>query len=96
MSDKRKVLKGREAVDAYRTAHTNLYLDGWYKGISEAHTPLLEQLLKDLSEQGFNSLDEFFTASWELNIQELGFKDKADFDSKATDADRKALEGKWR
>lgn len=37
---KGKIKKGREAVDAYRTTHTGLYIDGWYKGIPEAHTPL--------------------------------------------------------
>jgi NADH:ubiquinone oxidoreductase subunit D len=96
MPDKQKIVKAREAVDAYRLAHTQLYSGGWYKGIPEAHTPLLNTMLSDLKKQDFNSLDEFFTASEELNMQELGFKDKADFDSKATDADRKALEGKWR
>lgn len=71
MADKVKVVLGRLAVDAYRTAHTQLYEKGWYKGISKAHTPLLEKLLIGLKKQGFNSLDEFFTASEELNTLEL-------------------------
>ena len=68
-----QILKGRKAVDAYRTAHTALHFKGWHKGIAEEHTPLLDKLLADLKEQGFNSLGEFFAASEKLNIQELGF-----------------------
>ena len=95
MLNKQKILKGRDAVDAYRIAHANLYLAGWHKGIPEGHTPLLEKMLVDLKKQDFNSLDEFFNASEELNIQELGFKDRADFDGRCTDADREALNWMW-
>ncbi len=63
MPNKQQILKGREAADAYRAVHTQLHSGGWYEGISEAHTPLLEKMLADLKKQGFNSLDEFFTAS---------------------------------
>jgi hypothetical protein len=65
------IRKGRKAVDAYRTAHTQLYANGWYKGISVAHTPLLDKLLADLKALGFNSLGEFFATSEELNTLEL-------------------------
>ena len=51
--NKQKVLKGREAVDAYRLAHTQLYSKGWYKGIPEEHTPLLNTMLADLKKQDF-------------------------------------------
>jgi hypothetical protein len=67
---KQNVLKGRKAVDTYRTAHTQLYVGGWNKGIPEAHTPLLNTLLTNLKKQGFNSLAEFFQASTELDIAE--------------------------
>lgn len=38
MADKQKILAGRNQVNAYRTAHIHLYVDGWHKGISEEHT----------------------------------------------------------
>lgn len=72
MPDKKKVLKGRKAIDAYREVHARLYSKGWQKGLSEDHTPLLNKLLAKLKKLGFNSLDGFFAASEELNIQELG------------------------
>lgn len=73
-----KVLKGRKAVDAYRTAHTALHNKPWHRGIPEEHTPPLNILLGGLKEQDFNSLAEFFGASEELNIQELGFNSRSE------------------
>lgn len=93
--DKNKVLAGRDAVDAYRTAHVQLYLSAWTSDIPAKHTPLLNTMLNALKEQGFESLDEFFTASDELNAIELGFESKADFDANATQAQRDAFEGMW-
>ena len=60
---RKSILAGREAVNAYREAHTSLYSRGWHKGVSKEHTPLLNKLLNELKEQGFNSLQEFFNAS---------------------------------
>lgn len=62
-ASKDKILAGRKAVEAYRTAHTALYKHGWHKGIPEAHTPLLNAMLKAFKGLGFNSLEEFFNAS---------------------------------
>ena len=93
--NKQKILKGRKAVDAYRLAHTQLYAGGWHKGIPEEHTPLLKKMLAYLKKQGFNSLDEFFAASEELNIQKLGFKDRKDFEANASETDRQALDRMW-
>ena len=90
-----KVELGRRAVNAYRAAHAQLHTKTWYPQIHDDHTPLLERLKDDLKEQNFNSLDEFWDASEELNIKELGFKDKADFETKATGTDWRALELKW-
>jgi len=56
---KANILKGRAAIDNYRAAHTKLHSHGWYKGISEDHTPLLEKLKSDLKEVGFNSIEKF-------------------------------------
>ena len=93
--NKRKILKGREAVDAYRTAHAQLYEGGWHKGVSEEHTPLLNIMLGAFKGLDFNSIEEFFDASEELNIQELGFKDRTDFEARCKDADREALDRMW-
>jgi len=102
---KGRVLKGRKAVDAYRTAHTALHAGGWYKGISEDHTPLLEKLVADLEKLGITSAEldfepkktEILAKLWAesnlLNIQELGFTSREDI---KTEADREALELKWR
>jgi len=95
MADKQKVLNGRKAVDAYRADHAKLYDKPWHRGIPEEHTPLLAQLLAELKEQDFNSLDQFFDANDELNAQELGYKDLADLNTKVTDTDLIALGGMW-
>lgn len=103
--DREKILAGRKAVDAYREAHRQLYTGGWYKGISEDHTPLLEKLVADLEKIGFTSAEKefepkkteilarFWEASDLLNIQELGFKDREDFERRGKD--REALRQKW-
>lgn len=85
-----RVLVGRRAVDAYRRAHAELRSKPWHRGIPEEHTPLLNSLLSKLREQGFNSVREFFDASNELNIQEVGLKGK-----RLTKGDVQALEGMW-
>ena len=61
--NKQKILAGRKAVDAYRTAHGKLYNKSWHKGIPEEHTPLLSIMLGAFRGLGFNSTQEFFDAS---------------------------------
>lgn len=95
MIDKEKILAGRKAVKAYRTAHTALHREPWRKTIPEEHTPLLNIMLGAFKGLGFNSLQEFFDASNSLNIQELGFASREDFLSRAKDADREGLRVKW-
>ena len=99
---------GRKAVDAYREAHAKLHSKGWRKGISEDHTPLLEKMVSDLEGAGVVASDadfeakktkvmsDFWKASDEQNVKELGFVDKKDFDEKATKEDKDALRLKWR
>jgi len=94
-NNKQKILKGRKAVDAYRTAHAKLYEKGWHRGIPEEHTPLLNIMLKVFKAQGFDTIQEFFDASEELNIKELGFTNREDFDKRAKDTDREALDRMW-
>lgn len=90
------MLAGRKAVKAYREAHRQLHSGPWHRGVPEEHTPLLNKLLTGLKGQGFNSLQEFFDASELLNIQELGYASREDFQAGATEADRKALMEMWR
>ena len=61
--DKAKILAGRKAVDAYRSAHTQLYSGGWHKGIPEDHTPLLNIMLGAFKGLGFDTIQDFFVAS---------------------------------
>lgn len=91
MFDRQNVLNGRAIITADRTAHTQLHSKGWYKGMSEEHTPLLEKMLTDLKKQGFSFLDEFFNASELLNIQELKPDGK-----ELTSIERGILKGMWR
>lgn len=49
------ITRGRDAVNAYRYAHTLLGKDGWYRGISEDHTPLLKAMVQALEKEGFTS-----------------------------------------
>ena len=84
MVDKEKILAGRKAVDAYRTAHAKLYEKGWHKGIPEEHTPLLAAMVDALDSLGFTStktdpelrraeiLTNFSIASEYLSIKETG------------------------
>jgi hypothetical protein len=90
-----RVELGRQAVSNYRAAHAQLHNQSYYPQIHNDHTPLLRKLEADLREQGFSSLDAFFNASEELNLEELGFEDRADFEAGATQADREVLEAKW-
>ncbi len=102
-----KILAGRNQIDAYRTAHSKLYSKGWHKGIPEEHTPLLKALVNALEGLGFTStetdfepkkteiLAKFWADSDLLNVQELGFTSKEDFEVRASEADREALEGMW-
>lgn len=80
--DRQKVLAGRKAIEAYRTAHAALYSKPWHKGVPEEHTPLLKALINVLKGFGFTSsetdfeprkteiLAKFFDASNKLDITE--------------------------
>lgn len=107
MVDEAKILAGRKAVDAYRTAHLQLHSKPWHRGIPEEHTPLLQALVNALEGLGFTSTEldfepkktEILAKFWDdsdlLNIQELGFASREDFEANATDADYEALRLKW-
>jgi hypothetical protein len=69
---KAQILAGRKAVDAYRTAHLALHSKSWHRGIPKEHTPLLNIMVKAFKGLGFNTIQEFFDASEQLNIDEFG------------------------
>ncbi len=92
---KLKIRAARKAVDSYREAHAHLYKEGWRKEIPKEHTTLLEQLLAELQNQGFSSLEQFFAQSEELNIEELGFTSRDEFERRAKEKEREALERMW-
>lgn len=75
---------GRKAIDKYRKAHQKLHAKPWHKKVPEEHTPLLNEMLGELNELGFQSLREFEQADQELIIQELGFASREGFEACAT------------
>lgn len=59
MPDKEHILAGRKAIDGYRTAHEALYaVNPHRRSLPEEHTPLLNDMLKDLKGLGFNNISE--------------------------------------
>ncbi len=79
MPTTKQILLGRKAVDSYRTAHTQLHQKPYYRGIHDDHTPLLNTMLADLKEQGFNSLQEFFDANTEYCLSLSGYQETTVF-----------------
>lgn len=79
------ITRGRDAVNAYRYAHGQLSKNGWYRGISEDHTPLLVAMVNVLEKEGYTSsylsiqykapevLRKFWYASDTQNANELGY-----------------------
>jgi len=94
------VTRGRDAVNAYRSAHEQLYAHGWYLGIAGDHVPLLNALTNQLNNLGFTSnetdkkkktseiLDKFNAASFDQNAVDLGY---ADYKALTDDLTAKAL-----
>ena len=101
------VLNGRDAVEAYRTAHLQLHGPSWHKEVHDKHTVLLRKLVKDLEKEGYTSIQiefelkktEILAKFWDdsnlENIKELGFDSKEDFENRATEADKEVLRQKW-
>jgi len=94
-ANKQAILSGRDAVDAYREAHRLLHEQVKDRTVHDRHTPLLNKMVGDLKAQSFKDMGDFFAQSRLVNLNELGFIDQADFEAKATEADREALEQKW-
>lgn len=85
--------RGRDYVNAYRYAHQQLYTRGWYRGISEDHTPLLKAMVEAIKSEGYTTtyltfeyqktdiLQKFWYASDTQNAKELGYSSLEDFNS---------------
>jgi hypothetical protein len=77
--------RGRDIVNAYRYAHEQLSKKGWYRGISQDHTPLLQAMIEALIGEGYTTkysslqyqaeevLRKFFAANDEQRAKELGY-----------------------
>lgn len=73
MVDKEKILAGRMAIEKRHEAHRQLHSKLWHRGIPEEHTPLTNQLLAELKELGFSSVQEFSQAN-DLFIEQAAAK----------------------
>jgi len=58
LKDKATIIQGRAIVDAYVAAHQALHSKPWIPGVPEQHTPLLNEMLSQLNQLGFNSAEE--------------------------------------
>ena len=94
------VALGRLAVDDYRREHEELYEPDAAITVSERrekHAILFDKLKADLVGLGFPTPYDFWRASREVNIAEMGFASVDDFNSNATAAQRIYLrQEKWR
>jgi len=87
-----EITRGRDVVNAYRYAHGQLGKNGWYRGLSKDHTPLLVAMVNELEKQGFTSskvvlqdksaevLQKFWYASDTENAKELGYNSQEEMD----------------
>ena len=93
---RKAILDGRKVVDDYRLAHSQLYISDAYRPtLSQEHFPLIEKMQVELRKLGFNSYDELHEASNNLLVKDMGFKDTADFDLKATEAQIEEICRMW-
>lgn len=83
-TERKKVLKVREVVDAYREAHALLHQKSYYRGIHDDHTPLLYKLKSDVKSLGFENLEHAFKViEYEDNLtflKTIGFDSQIKYD----------------
>lgn len=72
-----KVADGRRSLLAYRAAHTELNKNGYYKGLSEDHLPLLEVLVENLEADGYTSNAYVFNDRTAEILQKLELDSRA-------------------
>ena len=103
--EKKEVEDARLAVEKYRNAHDQMYVD--FKGRQDLDTQaqIFDTFLKDLGDQGFvisdqetpsNAIDRFFDKSVLYNVQELGYKDYDDYMAKVSLSDKETFETMWK
>lgn len=74
-----QITRGRDVINAYRLAHQKLYENGWYRGISDDHAPLIQAMTEALKGEGYKGesdsavLSSFFSQSDEENAAEIGY-----------------------
>ena len=82
------VLKGRAAVNEFRKAHEKMYSQlKTAEARSQQHNKLMGIMTWELSQAGYTSVDDFTKSSELMNVKQLGFEDKKDFDEKKTTSD---------
>lgn len=74
---KGQVAEGRRSMLAYRAAHTELSKNGYYKGLSADHLPLLEVLIENLEIDGYVS-----TTGYTFDDKKTDVMRKFDIDSR--------------
>lgn len=79
MADKKQILVGRKAIDAYRADHSLLHEKPYYRQVHDDHTPLLNKMVGALGKLGFNSLEEFFDTNKEYCLSLSGYKESNAF-----------------
>jgi len=90
--EKTAVEKGREVIDAYRKAHAEFK--------PSEQSVAFGKLFNELNDLGLDKdkypFYVFFEKSQLYNIESLGFDDKADFESSATEEDKETLKSMWK
>ncbi len=59
-------------VDKYRRKHAQLSSKGWYRDLSKNHTPLFNEMKTGLEQLGFDSLQKFWNASKQKELNDTG------------------------
>jgi hypothetical protein len=93
-----ELTKCRDAVNAYRYAHDQISSKGWYRGLSDDHTVLLQALVNEIERQGgyktnntslasqsSDILKQFYNDSDTQNAVELGFESVESLNAEITD-----------
>jgi len=64
---KQKILAGRKVVDAYRLSHTQIHKDFINEKLRNLHVSIEKELINNLRDLGFDSIDDFFDKNNLLN-----------------------------
>lgn len=103
--EKKEVEDARLAVEKYRNAHDQMYVD--FKGRQDTDTQIkiFGDLLKELEIYGFiaekeqpphEAISVFFDKSLLYNVQELGYEDYDDYKTNSSLNDKETLQTMWK